>query len=212
MSRPYVYRVTEKATGMWYIGSQYGKSANPDRLGVSYFTSCVRLTETFRADPAAFDVKVLVESDADYVRKVESSLTKMYDARNDPRSFNRYNGSQNGSPGGTAAARLKTGACGRSPEKMSADGRKGGTACYALKRGAHGRTAEEMSAQNKRAAETMKTKYPQGTVSIERRREMGKTSTAQRWKCLQCGMISTPPSIGRHQKYSAHTGKTLINN
>ena len=35
----YTYRVTIIPTGQFYIGSQYGKRANPSNLGSSYFTS-----------------------------------------------------------------------------------------------------------------------------------------------------------------------------
>jgi len=210
MSRPYAYRIIEKSTGRWYIGSKYGKNAEPSKLGVSYFTSREDLTRIFRANPSAFELQILVISDADYVRKVERTLTKLYDARNDPMSFNKYNGSQNGVPGGESAARLRVGAIGRSFEKMHSDGVKGGLACYNAKRGVHARAAEEMSVQNKKAAQVMKEKYPNGTQTSEQRKAQGEKSTSQKWKCAECGMVSNPPALGRHQKYSGHSGKELV--
>ena len=210
MSRPYAYRVTEKLTGKWYIGSKYGKSAEPSKLGVSYFTSSDVVEPLFRRNPAAFDIQILVISDSNYVRKMESTLTKMLDARNDPMSFNEYNGSQNGVPGSESAARNKVGAMGRSAEKMSSDGAKGGNSCAELKRGIHGRTPEEMSEQNREAARVMTLKYPSGTQTPEQRKAQGEKATSQKWKCLECGMVSNPPALGRHQKFSGHSGKIQI--
>jgi len=180
------------------------------KLGKSYFTSNKELQEKFSLNPELFQTQVLVEGDAAYVRAVESTLTKLYDARNDPMSFNRYNGSQNGSPGGLTAAKTKVGVCGRTPEKMREDGIKGGNKCYELKRGAHGRSKELMSEQNKHAAKVSRQKYPNGTMSKEMKREAGLKSTSQRYTCVGCGRVMSPVSLGRHQKSSGHTGKTLF--
>jgi hypothetical protein len=36
---PYVYRLTETTSKMWYIGCRCAKGCQPEELGVSYFTS-----------------------------------------------------------------------------------------------------------------------------------------------------------------------------
>jgi hypothetical protein len=40
MCKPYFYKIKDKQTGKYYVGSQYGKTANKNNFFVSYFTSC----------------------------------------------------------------------------------------------------------------------------------------------------------------------------
>ena len=39
MSGPYFYKIIHKLTGKYYVGSQYGKTANKENFFASYFTS-----------------------------------------------------------------------------------------------------------------------------------------------------------------------------
>lgn len=39
MCKPYFYKIKHKETGKYYVGSQYGKTANKDNFFISYFTS-----------------------------------------------------------------------------------------------------------------------------------------------------------------------------
>lgn len=38
----------------------------------------------------------------------------------------------------------------------------------------------------------------------------GKEVGKQRWKCSQCGLVSTPGALGRHQKYLDHVGRERV--
>ena len=68
--KPYFYKIRHIKTGMYYVGSQYGKNANPNNLLVTYFTSST-LVETAgynnfeivyikeRADARSYEAKYL---------------------------------------------------------------------------------------------------------------------------------------------------------
>ena len=45
MSKPYFYKIKNKLTGKYYVGSQYGKNANIDNLFSTYFTSSQRIKD-----------------------------------------------------------------------------------------------------------------------------------------------------------------------
>ena len=88
----YVYELTDKETGKWYIGSRTAIKCHPSDLGIRYFTSSKVVGPVFRSNPDRFEEKILVVSDGDYVVKVEASLLKFRDARNDTMSYNMHNG------------------------------------------------------------------------------------------------------------------------
>jgi len=47
-------------------------------------------------------------------------------------------------------------------------------------------------------------------MSLEQRRQYALISNVQRWKCIECSMVSNAAALGRHQKFSGHTGKERI--
>jgi len=62
--------------------------------------------------------------------------------------------------------------------------------------------------RSERASQFLKNLRKDPIVSSEIGRLGGKASTVNRLRftCSECGMISNPGAIGRHQKYSGHTG------
>jgi hypothetical protein len=63
---PYFYKLKHKKTGKYYVGSQYGKTSNPDNLWVNYFTSSKIVNSLINEDgKESFDiVEVKPRSDA----------------------------------------------------------------------------------------------------------------------------------------------------
>lgn len=88
---PYVYRLTDKLTGMRYIGSRYAKVCCPEDLGVEYFTTSKTVNPLFRADPDRFEKQIIVTGTKEYVIKVEHDLIELYDAVMSDEFYNRTN-------------------------------------------------------------------------------------------------------------------------
>ena len=69
----YIYKVTDKVTGQFYIGSQCtGKT-----IGVDYFTSSYNeeFRSKFKSDPSLFDIKIIgVLLDADTCVREENNI------------------------------------------------------------------------------------------------------------------------------------------
>lgn len=69
----YYYRIKHKPTNMIYVGSQYGKRADPDLFFVKYFTSSKRVRQLILEEgKGAFEIqKIVVCKDArNYERRV----------------------------------------------------------------------------------------------------------------------------------------------
>jgi hypothetical protein len=67
-------------------------------------------------------------------------------------------------------------------------GKIGGKRAAELKVGAHGRTKEQMSEDGKKVSKSV-------------RIQAGKTTSSQRWMCLETGHISTPGGLSKYQKH-----------
>lgn len=50
MNKPYFYKIKNKLTGKYYVGSQYGKYANKDNFFTTYFTSSRYIQEVINND------------------------------------------------------------------------------------------------------------------------------------------------------------------
>lgn len=209
MFQPYLYRLTEKSTGRWYVGSRTSEfsKANPSDLGVTYFTSSKTVSKLFKSDPSNFKREILLIGSVAYVVEMESALLRLLDAKNDDLSFNQHNGDgkMNTVKSGKMTAENKLGfhawsfeefskhnaengkrsfvdgkgVHGRSKEKMSLDGLKS----YELRVGVHSRTKEQMSATGKaNALRAICEGYGVAHLTPERRVEIGRAGaeTAKR--------------------------------
>jgi hypothetical protein len=230
---PYVYRLTDRQTGIRYIGSRFAKGCSPDDLGVSYFTSSKRVAPLMKSDPARFDKQIIATGDADFVIRVEHSLLKFYDAAASEKFYNRAVGKAI-HPDDIRAGALKEHAK-RSPElyrliakKMHAKttkehrsrlayqmianlGQDGLAQKMAMMRAS--RDPERVAAALKRTQAAL-TKEHFSTMGSKGGKIGGpracKVTNAQRWKCVVCGMVSSPGPIGKHQSRSGHQGKERL--
>ena len=206
---PYVYRITDTITGKIYIGSRYAKGCHPSDLGETYFTSSKTVKPIYKSEPSRFSKAILVTGDVDYVRRVERSLLKMYNCVLSDKYYNRHD-TEIGHPedcakGGRHAVESGQLASFRTKEHQINAGKKGGRASVAsghLKRvassgGKAGSLAHLVSGHIKNLG------LVQGKIS-------GRLVMKMRVRCVECGMISTPASIGRHQKFSGHSGKEKL--
>ena len=124
----YVYRLIDKVTGRYYIGSNYKKGCCTAWLGTRYFTSSTLIKKLFRHDPDRFIKEILVVGEPDYVLNFETMLLERLDAKNDLNSYNCHNNKNNlnSRKVGLLTKEMGTGIHGRSKEKMSVDGAKAG--------------------------------------------------------------------------------------
>jgi hypothetical protein len=232
-TQPYVYRLTDKQTGKRYIGCRFAKGCGPHDLGVSYFTSSRHLQPLFKSDPSRFEKQIIVTGDKDYIIRVERSLIDMHDAVASEAFYNRTNAKAI-HPDDIRSGALKEHAK-RSPElydsivrkmhaKTTADQRKFAAAALIESLGPE-RLAEKMSMmRNSRTPEGKARSLAAMQISMntERRSDAGKKggkiggpkacvlTNAQRWRCVECGMVSLPGPIGKHQSRSGHIGKERV--
>ena len=224
MYLPYVYKLTDKHTGKWYIGSRTAKKCVPEELGVGYFTSSQIVAPLFRAEPFRFDIEILVASeDFEYIIKVEADMLMFRDAKNDPLSYNMHNGDgkMNTKKAGAISGRTvgkrmfeeKTGLF--APELRGKGGRVAGKFVFEKKLGLFGRSKEKHSSDSSKAGnKTVEAKLGFHSWTFEQfsehNKRNGKTLNSQKWKCDACGKETTPGPLTRHQKFSGHSGKTRI--
>jgi len=219
----YVYELTDTETGMWYVGSRTAQKCHPSDLGVKYFTSSKVVGPLFRSNPGRFDKKIIVISDGDYIVKVETSILKFRDAKNDPVSYNLHNGdgvfnhSKTGKRVAADNQRLGKAIFAQTLEQRRAAGRNGGK--LAGPKG--GKTQGDLNAKNgvlikARAAINWDnvTRVNGGRLlarSFEERSAVSKIASAKNWKCACCDLKGSAGTMGMHQKASGHIGKEKLN-
>lgn len=77
---PYTYLVVFKPTGQWYYGVKYGKSANPNELWKTYFTSSKKiknLIEKYGIEEFDFEIRKTFKNKIDAMNWEKKVLTKM---------------------------------------------------------------------------------------------------------------------------------------
>lgn len=203
--QPYVYRLIDLETGKRYIGSRYARGCRPEDLGVKYFTSSKAVKPLFKADPGRFEKQIIVVGEMNYVRNVERSLLKMYDAVISDEYYNRHD-TEIGHPedcalGGKAAVESGQLASLRTREHQKKAGSAGGKKVASLgllkKVASLGGVAGGFS--NTLSGHISNLGKAHGSVN-------GKKAMSLRYACAVCGMVSVPAGIGRHQKFSGHSG------
>jgi hypothetical protein len=88
METKFVYKWTHLPTGRWYIGSRTNKKAHPDD---GYICSSVIVKPLIQTSPSEWEREILHFGSAKEMRQKESQLLRLYDAANNPMSFNRSN-------------------------------------------------------------------------------------------------------------------------
>jgi group I intron endonuclease len=90
--KPFVYKWTELSTGKWYIGSRTAKGCHPND---GYVCSSKIVRPLIKANPEDWTREILFVFDGESSRlavEKETELLQKLDAKNDPMSYNRYNG------------------------------------------------------------------------------------------------------------------------
>lgn len=231
----YVYRLIDKQTGKEYIGCRFAAGCSPADLGRSYFTSSKIVAPLFRENPQRFDYHIIVTGDPNYVIRVEKTMLDFYDAVNSDKYYNRTSGRAIHPDDRLAGARKEHAK--RSPELYAKIARKMiakttyehrvKAAMIAYKK----MTPEERAAKmammrsKKTEASIAKTKEASKKRAQENPQKMAdmgkiggkiggaiacKITNSQKWQCEQCGMISLPGPLGKHQSRKNHTGKRRV--
>jgi hypothetical protein len=88
---PYIYKWTHIPTGKWYIGSKIRKGWNPSRHE-EYICSSKEVKPLVLENRNAWKYEILHTGEANYIKKLETTILTDLDAKNDPMSFNQHNG------------------------------------------------------------------------------------------------------------------------
>lgn len=225
--------MTDKLTGLRYIGSRYARGCAPEDLGVTYFTSSKVVAPLFSADPCRFEKQIIVQGSADYVIAVEKNLLDLYDAVTSPGFYNRAKGRAI-HPEDIRAGAMKEHA--KRSNEMKID----------IVKKMHAKTTSEQRAnaarigyakltpdQQREKMERMRSrKTPEGqaraleamknSLTKEHLSAAGrvggkvggvlgsKNTNSQRWRCCECGLVTLPGPLGKHMSRSNHVGKERV--
>lgn len=230
---PYVYRLTDVETGKQYIGARYAKKCEPSDLGVTYFTSSKKVQPLYKANPDRFTKQIIVTGDTNYVIRVEKSLLDLHDAVVSDRFYNRTSGKAihpDDVRRGLAKEHLY-----RSKELYRSIVQKMHAKTTNAQRSIAGKGYAE-SIRGPKLASKMEMMRASRSVEGKRRAVVAmlqgctaesrtlagkrggtaggpigcKITNAQRWECMQCGMVTLPGPLGKHQSRSGHVGKVRI--
>jgi len=232
MTRPYVYRLTDNLTGLWYLGSSYRNGCHPDKLGNVYFSSSKLVKSIYKENPSRFNKEILLIGSKAYVIEIETRLLMLLDAKNDPCSYNMHNNDCYGDL--SALNRSKV------AKLANISNRLNKTAIYAdgyyissnfLKGAKAGGLAASKYNMSKNAgifkpgyfssddfkricSETSKrnaiNKVGLMGRSKEKMKEDAIKASKVEWKCNICCKIMNSGNIVRHQKSSGHIGKERL--
>lgn len=226
MTRAYVYELTDRQTGKYYVGSSYRKNSDPKQLGVSYFTSSKFVHAIFQKEPNRFAMKILLIGEPDYILDMETALLEKLDARNDHNSYNCHNNENrlNSRKVGEMTKELGIGVHARSEEKMKLDASKAGKISCALRHAKKDENGKSIFAiQIGTASHVEKDERGKSRRMVEvgkrvmanahsTRDENGKSAFVMktRCRCEECGYEHLAMIVGKHQKKTGHKGKTKL--
>jgi hypothetical protein len=92
MTQAYLYRWTEKTTGMWYIGSRYAKDCHPND---GYICSSKTVKPMIMSNPDQWSKQILVIGTPTDIRALEANYLLSLSAAPDCKSYNKHNGNKN---------------------------------------------------------------------------------------------------------------------
>lgn len=233
MTQPYVYRLEDKETGKFYIGCRFAKKCSPKDLGVTYFTNSKIVAPLFKENPQRFNCFIVVTGDQNYVINVEKTMLDFNNAVISDKYYNRTSGRAI-HPDDRLVGAYKEHAK-RSPElyarilhnmlskttrehrvkgaknayeKMTPDER---IAKMAMMRGNKTAEGQAKSINAMQASLTFEIRSSAGKLGGKVGGPIGcKKTNVQLWRCLECGMLSKPGPIGKHQSRSGHVGKERV--
>lgn len=88
MTIAYVYKWTELSTLNWYVGSRTAKNCHPDD---GYICSSRVVKPMIKANPDNWKREIIATGEPKEMMELESEILRMFDAANDPRSYNQHN-------------------------------------------------------------------------------------------------------------------------
>lgn len=87
---PYLYKWTHIPSQKWYVGSKTSKNCHPDKHE-KYISSSKLVTPLIKANRVEWSYEILVIGAAPYIRLLEKQYLQLYNAKDDPMSFNQSN-------------------------------------------------------------------------------------------------------------------------
>lgn len=84
----YVYKWTHKQTKNWYIGSRTAKKSTLDD---GYICSSKTVKPLILENKQDWEKTIVCIGEKEEIRALETEILTMFDAKNDPRSFNKHN-------------------------------------------------------------------------------------------------------------------------
>ena len=88
MQTSYVYKWVHKPTYNWYIGSRTAKNS---RLDDGYICSSKTVKPLILAGSKEWEKTIIAVGSVDEIRNLETTILKLFNAKNDLRSFNKHN-------------------------------------------------------------------------------------------------------------------------
>jgi hypothetical protein len=88
MNTCYVYKWTHLPTMKWYVGSRTAKNSHPND---GYICSSRLVKPLIMANPKEWSKQIVDIGSKEDMLALESEILQLFDARNDPRSFNQHN-------------------------------------------------------------------------------------------------------------------------
>jgi hypothetical protein len=92
MTQAYVYKLTHIPTLNWYIGSRTAKKCHPDD---GYMSSSKIVKAMFKASPKDWKKEIIEIGTPEDMLERETEILQLFDAKNDPRSYNKHNNDGN---------------------------------------------------------------------------------------------------------------------
>lgn len=234
MNIPYVYRLTDRLTGKWYIGSSYRNGCNSKKLGSIYFSSSKIVKRLYSSDPGRFDKEILLYGARDYVIEMETRILKHLDAKNDPKSYNMHNNDCQGNYSTLNRSKIASLANESNKLNKTAVYEEGFYTSEKFLEGARqgGNIASDY--MQKQQIGIFKPGYYESEEFLAKCSEVGKRNAINKlgvtgrsiekmiedntkasyvlWECEICKKRMNSGNIVKHQKASGHTGKIKIKN
>lgn len=88
MNTCYVYKWTHLPTMKWYVGSRTAKNSHPND---GYICSSRLVKPLILANPQEWSKHIIDIGNKEDMLTLETEILQLFDARNDPRSFNQHN-------------------------------------------------------------------------------------------------------------------------
>ena len=88
MTTPYVYKLTHIPSKKWYVGSRWADGCCP---GEQYWSSSKVVIAEYETNPSDWSKTIVAIGSAKEMYELETEILQLFDAKNDPQSFNQHN-------------------------------------------------------------------------------------------------------------------------